>query len=240
MRRRRPQDIESKLQFPSHEETPLLSTLRPPKQSRSRRTLERLVAAALDLLEAHGPEGVTVQAVVARAGSSVGSFYARFRGKEDLLDYLGERVWEDASARWKEALERRSWSEMSLAELARGATGLLVELRQSRVRQLRAIDRASGGDAYERFRSALVSDVEALLLSRRTEIGHPKPELAVRVGLRAVLGVIDWGLGAAAADGAGPLDPDDLVRECAALLLAYLGGVAGGGEEGVEFFDVWA
>ena len=65
----------------------------PPKQTRSRRTLERIVQASLDILEREGPDGLTVQAIVERAGSSVGSFYARFGGKDDLLEYVGDRVW---------------------------------------------------------------------------------------------------------------------------------------------------
>ena len=51
--------------------------LNPPKQSRSRRTLERIVQAALKILEEQGHKALTVQAVVDRADSSVGSFYAQ-------------------------------------------------------------------------------------------------------------------------------------------------------------------
>ena len=63
--------------------------LNAPKQSRSRQTLERIVQAALEILEGQGYAALTVKAVVERANSSVGSFYARFSGKEDLVDYLG-------------------------------------------------------------------------------------------------------------------------------------------------------
>ena len=89
----------------------------PPKQSRSKRTLERLVGASLEILGREGPDALTVQAIVERAGSSVGSFYARFAGKEDLLDYLGERVWREAAARWDEALASRDLSGLDLRQL---------------------------------------------------------------------------------------------------------------------------
>ena len=98
-------------------------SLTPPKQTRSRRTLERIVQASLSILDEQGPAGLTVQAVVARAGSSVGSFYARFKGKGDLLDYLGARVWQEALERWNEALESRDWSALGLRELAAGSVG---------------------------------------------------------------------------------------------------------------------
>jgi AcrR family transcriptional regulator len=219
-------------------------SLNPPKQPRSRRTLERIVNAALELLEQEGPDGVTVQAVVARAGSSVGSFYARFGGKDDLLHYLAERVWDEALDRWEGAVESRSWSDMNLAEIVEGSVGLLIDVRRSRVGHLRELDyMAGGGDAFERFRRRLVESLEALLLERRAGMDHENPELAVRLGLSAVLGVIEVGLEApkgAQADRAGRPTRDVLVHECTELLLRYLtAGPTERGSEPVEFFDVW-
>ena len=63
---------------------------RPPKQLRSHRTLERIARASFEILEEDGAGGLTVHAVIARARSSVGSFYARFSGRDELLAYLGE------------------------------------------------------------------------------------------------------------------------------------------------------
>ena len=67
------------------------SPVRPPVQARSRRTLARILDASLTLLGERGRDGLTVQDIVSRAGTSVGSFYARFSGKEDLL-----RTWKRA------------------------------------------------------------------------------------------------------------------------------------------------
>ena len=214
------------------------SSLNPPKQSRSRRTLERIVTAALELLAAEGPSAVTVQAVVSRANSSVGSFYARFRGKDDLLEYLGERVWEDALGRWNEAISSKTWSDMDLAEVTEGAVGLLTDIRRSRVAQLRALDElAVGGKAYETFRQHVMDSLEALLLERQHEMQHPNPELAVRLGLSAVLGVIDAEL----EDSEGSDVPREaVVHECTDLLLGYFSGASRGAGGHVDFFDVWA
>ena len=219
------------------------TALNPPKQPRSRRTLERIVKAALELLEADGPDGVTVQAVVARAKSSVGSFYARFGGKGDLLEYLGERVWDEALGRWNDAIESKAWSGMNLAEITEGSVGLLIDVRRSRMGHLRDLDRMSGGgDAYDRFRRHLVGSLEALLLERQAEMEHQRPELAVRLGLSAVLGVIDAGLETpdeAGGEGAG-VSREQLIHECTELLLGFLaGGTRGRGTGPVEFFDVW-
>ena len=79
------------------------SCFRPPKQDRSRLTLDRIAGAALELMEEVGVEGATVAAIVKRAGASVGSFYARFPGKEDLVRYLQDRVWAEARERLSKA-----------------------------------------------------------------------------------------------------------------------------------------
>lgn len=214
------------------------SALTAPKQPRSRRTFERLVAAGLAILEEKGPAGVTVQAVVARARSSVGSFYARFRSKDDLLAYLREHIRESATTQWSEALLAKSWSDNALPDLAVQVIDLLIEVRARWEARLRAAQGLSSGEAdYEGFRRGIVEELASRLLERRSEIRHPNPEVAVRIGLWAVLGVIDHTpLGHAPGD----LTPDALRHECSELLLRYLVGSSGGSGAQVEFFDVWS
>ena len=223
------------------EEVDASAHLTPPKQERSRQTLERIVAASLELLATEGPAGLTVHKVVEKADSSVGSFYARFKGKDDLLDYLGDRIWTEALERWTEALESRDWSELSLGEMAEGAVGLLIDAQRSRSAYLRALDWAAAGpsDAYRTFRAELLVGLGDILLRRASEIAHDDPELAVRLGLRAVLGAVD----AEFRETRDRLPRKTLVAECRALLLGYLtGGTVepASDEEGVEFFDVWS
>lgn len=82
--------------------------VRPPQQDRSRRTLERMLDAARELLGDRGPEGLTVTGITRRARTSVGSFYARFDGKDDLLRYLGESSLEGTVAEVDDLLETLS------------------------------------------------------------------------------------------------------------------------------------
>lgn len=213
--------------------------LNPPRQSRSRRTLERIVAASLEILATEGPAGLTVHRVVDKADSSVGSFYARFGGKDDLLDYLGERVWTEALGRWNEALVSRDWASLDLGEMVEGSIGLLIDAQRSRSAYLKALDWASGrpNDAYETFRTELLEGLGDLLLQHRDQIVHPEPDLAVRLGLRAVLGVVDAEFRAVH----DRLPRETLVDECRGMLLGYLTGEAGTRSESarVDFFDVW-
>lgn len=215
------------------------ANLNPPRQTRSRRTLERIVAASLEILATEGPGGLTVHRVVDKADSSVGSFYARFGGKEDLLDYLGERVWTEALGRWNDALVSRDWASLDLGEMVEGSVGLLLDAQRSRSAYLKALDWASGrpNDAYETFRTELLTGLGDLLLEHRDQIVHPDPELAVRLGLRAILGVVDAEFRAVQ----DRLPRETLVDECRAMLLGYLTGEAGSrsASGGVDFFDVW-
>lgn len=221
-------------------EDPQDAYVRAPQQARSRKTLERIVRAALAILEEEGLEALTVQSVVARAESSVGSFYARFAGKEDLLEYLGARVWEEARQRWDESLKGERWSELELGGVAEGTVRLLVGAAHSRAVYLRALDQAVSHDrdGFGGFRRHVLTGLSELLLSRREKIAHADPELAVHVALAAVSGLIET----ADPSTGEPFPRDVLVREGRALLMAYLTGSSPGvtDDEGdVDFFDVW-
>ncbi len=216
--------------------------LTPPQQARSKRTLQAILDAALGLLAEEGVQGATVQGIVARAGVSVGSFYARFSGKDDLLRYLELRLWEDARARWDRALEARSWDGLALEALVEGIVGTLLEAQRVDERQRRALGQRVQGEGAEdpavAFHAHLLEGVRSLLLDRTSELRHPDPSMAVLLGYRAVVGALRE------VDARGDAVPDErLVAELARLWLAYLGaGVpeeAGGTRGPVDFFDVW-
>jgi AcrR family transcriptional regulator len=58
------------------------SVIRPPLQRRSQESLERVLAAGLEVLIDVGFEGFTLQEVSRRAGVSIGSIYARVPSRE--------------------------------------------------------------------------------------------------------------------------------------------------------------
>ncbi|MEM7200676.1 MAG: TetR family transcriptional regulator [Planctomycetota bacterium] len=62
-----------------------------PQQARAKRTQERILAAAEQLLRERLFEEVTVAAIAARAKVAVGTVYLRFAAKEDLLPVLFAR-----------------------------------------------------------------------------------------------------------------------------------------------------
>lgn len=229
-----------------NDETSATAYVNPPQQARSRRTLERLVRAALALLDEQGPDGLTVQAVVARANSSVGSFYARFKGKEELLEYLEERVWDEARERWQTQLAERDWSSLSLEDVARGSARLLASTHRSRVSFLKSLDRmgAGGGEGYASFRRFVLQALAKLLMEHRHRIRREDPEGAVRLALAALSGIVETG----DPETGEPFADEVTVREGSALVLTYLTGEAGAveapaehseGVEAVEGPDSW-
>jgi len=234
---------------PETAETPF----RPPRQDRSRRTLARIVDAALDLLAERGAEATTVHDIVGRAGSSVGSFYARFSGKDELLRHLEIHVWERARERWDGALAARSWDGLPLARVVEDVVWALLATWRASLRGRRALGTAAQARASWALQQHVRESVGPLLLAHRASIEHPDPALAVELGLRAVVGTfgeLDAPAGEAASPvpGAVPgrldaLDDDVLVAELARLWLAYLGSPgrmeAKEEREPMEFFEIW-
>lgn len=218
----------------------------PPRQERSRRTLERIEQAALDIIAEGGVEAATVQDIVRRARSSVGSFYARFGGKEDLLLHLEERVWSAARDRFDEALEERDFEGVSLTGILEPLVQLVLQSHRADARQRRSLDIRPGsseqGGGMRRFHAHILGRIRPLLLRRETEILHPIPERAVDLGFAAIVGAIQVLEEGTLEEGArASLTDESVVAELARLYRSYLGGGRPEGEAPpqMEFFDIW-
>jgi AcrR family transcriptional regulator len=66
-------------------------TRRTPRQPRSEATVEAILEAAFQLLEAGGVEALTTNHIADRAGVSVGTLYQYFKGKQAILAALAQR-----------------------------------------------------------------------------------------------------------------------------------------------------
>jgi AcrR family transcriptional regulator len=213
----------------------LEATTRSPKQHRSRRTLQRIVRAALELIAQYGVEGTTVGAIVRRAGSSVGSFYARFGGKGDLLIYLDEHIWESVEQRWSEVCAT-GMADLSMDQLVRGLARLYADLDLVHRGARDAIGLALRGpgvgpsDAASRTRARIREDSARLLLAKRDTIAHSEPELAVETVCRTL------------ETAASLFEPASLQDLCTAMVQHLVGDRSDSApvEESVEFFDIWS
>ena len=82
--------------------------MREPKQQRSQRTLQRILAAAIELFERQGVDSTSITDVAKLARSSVGSLYGRFEGKTDLVRAVDRLLWQRVAVRWSGATDVES------------------------------------------------------------------------------------------------------------------------------------
>lgn len=102
---------------------------REPKQARSRQSFEKTLEAALALLQERGNDEFTLADVSARSGVSIGSIYARFQGKDELLRVAHGRKMDDidaVSSHLFEPLPTRP--DAALGAVAREAVDLIIEV----------------------------------------------------------------------------------------------------------------
>ncbi|MGI9626244.1 MAG: TetR/AcrR family transcriptional regulator [Longimicrobiales bacterium] len=216
--------------------------LHTPKQTRSKKTLERILTAARFLMSRSGVEAVGITQIVKEAKSSVGSFYARFDGKEDLVRYLHELLWDEATRRWEGGLEKWS-SRLDTPD----RVSVLVELIQDAVspdQRLRASLTRVMGEEGARARTGFDSRVTrdaVTLLDGDEGIRHPQPATCIPLGVQIALSSLrDRPSG----------DSDPLSANLPGELTTALRGYWGVGrvvqrdgltpETQVEYFDIWS
>lgn len=169
---------------------------RPPRQERSRATVERIVAATMELLVERGPEGVTIHEIVERADSSIGSFYARFDDRDAAVRYVQDRFWMEVEARWMSYLAAVQWDGRSALEVIASVIRQFVRIMmadQSKFRPflLQALD-DSQGTLLERT-AALdyqIANRMSELLKASGSLSEDLPEWMPHEGFVRVLGAI--------------------------------------------------
>ena len=221
--------------------------LHAPKQKRSKKTLERILSAARTLMTEQGVDAVGVTEIVSTAESSVGSFYARFDGKEDLVRALHERLLAEAGSRWEGGMDR--WDH---GKPASGRVTDLVHLLQETIRPDQDLRRAlgrllehEGAAAQAAFESRIERDAVRLMESE-AEIRHPEPATAVPMGVRMAMAALreEREEGLETSEG-GTLTPATVRDELSTALRGYwgIGRLVQIGPDpddtAVEYFDIW-
>lgn len=169
----------------------------PPRQGRSRRTLERILSAAERLIGERGVDGTSVQDVVAQAGVSTGSFYARFDGRDALVHYVQNRFWEEAEGQWRAFLDPARWRGAPPAVVVGELVRILIRSHSLRTRPLRGflLHALSAPDGKPLRRITLLDEaiadrVAELLEPSHARFGHPDAGTAVRVATRQLLATL--------------------------------------------------
>lgn len=130
---------------------------RTPKQSRSIKTVERLLGCAAVVLEGSGYDGFSMQSVADEAGMAIGTIYQYFPDKYAILQTLVERWYEKT-----ESVQLTSYSTydyvLKYAEVYTkepGASALLDAIQA--VPKLRAFDRSKVDEAIHRTATEFAS-----------------------------------------------------------------------------------
>lgn len=161
----------------------------PPRQTRSARTQDRILAAAEALLARGVP--FTMDELAEHAHVSVGAIYKRLQGKTSVLPLVMERVQDKQLQQVRELLADPGWRAANLARRIAGLLQGFAETQVSRRHLIRALvvghAHAPDGGATEARSAELQGTILAWLLERRDEIVHPQPALALSLGLFAAM-----------------------------------------------------
>ncbi|MEI7623896.1 MAG: TetR/AcrR family transcriptional regulator [Actinomycetes bacterium] len=170
-----------------------------PKQARSIESTNRMLDAAESLMREGGPRAITIEAVIERSGTSMGSFYARFESREGLFQALHERflnyvIEEDLFQQLEDAIAQPDLASAVHTFISR------LYLMQQKHRDATAFFLIfNSGDAVMRTQGAEISREFAELLYRlvkahRSEVTHKNIRVASDFASMMITGIALQGL----------------------------------------------
>jgi len=201
--------------------------VRPPKQRRSRESLERVVDAAMELMARSGRDEFTLAELSRAANVSIGSIYGRLDGKEDLLRLVQARLSSIMCAE-RDATAAQLAACETLPEAVRVLVrGLAESLRNHRGVLAAIMLRAMQDPEMARHGKAEFADtLEALTMPLRRfarQIPHPDPARALSTSFELMFASLARNLGLGTLqemDDAG--DWDQLLADLAHMMVGYV------------------
>lgn len=206
-----------------------LHWIRPPRQARTHRSLERLLDVAELLLRDKIFDDIHIREIAIRAETSVAAFYRRFPDKDALLHALHERRCEEALATADDALSPERWHGATIAEILCTIFPFMIDVVHSNEGLDRAIYQRAMTDELMRERAMklnryVVAGISDLLLERADEIRHPDPQSAVSFALvQATALLIHYYTAGIRDTGSAPMSDALIAHELTTSCLAYLG-----------------
>ena len=205
-----------------------LGHVRPGQQTRSQRTQAALLDAAEELFAEDGVDATTISDIAERAGSSVGAFYHHFRDKRAVQYALFDRFLADAEETTLDAVSPARWEGAGIGDILHAYVAFSVggDPRQPTVKRA-ALEVARTDHElaarFDKLSATLNQGLRDLLIARRTEIGHPDPELATTYVIHMVAAVLRARLThPQSSTRHGPRSDDDFIRETTRAACTYL------------------
>ena len=168
---------------------------RPPQQSRSQETLDRILDAAEQVLAEKAFGEATLAEIMERAGVTVGAFYRRYPDKNALLRHLDERFFAEMLKKGEEVLDPARWGNAGARGIIEEFTRQAVDVYSTRRGLLRSLFLRARTDTVLQQSALQVNEefirkLRALLMPRRGEIAHPDPERAIELGFMMTIGAL--------------------------------------------------
>lgn len=204
------------------------SVRRQPRQGRSRASLDRMLAAARELMMERASEEFTLQEVSRRGRVSIGSIYLRFDGKDSLVraviaEGLAENAAEEGAMYERLRRECATLAEFVPAHVEAYAEILRTHAPLLRLGMKRAVsDPLVAAPGKQRALSAEQACIEALL-RYEAEFGGSDHETKASSAHHVIYATLARQLSlGAAGETAIESDWNQLKRELARMCLAYL------------------
>ena len=137
---------------------------------RSGDTLDRLYAAAIELIGEHGYSATTVDEIVARAGVAKGTVYYHFKGKADLVSALLEDGLQRLAASFSAEIEGAQGPAEALRALVH-AELLYIQRDQAFSKLVMSQMWRVDGDWQQDLRLLRAQYVSVLIITRRESEG---------------------------------------------------------------------
>jgi TetR/AcrR family transcriptional repressor of nem operon len=161
------------------------------KSAHKERTRARILDEAAQALRIGGTEGVSVAALMKRAGLTHGGFYAHFASRDDLVAHAVDRMFQDSSAMLDHFLSDRAAAtglgglvDYYLSEQALGMAeqGCPLPALTGEAPRMPAAARARFERGMEAFRDRIARTLEAM--------GRPEPQALASSALAEMVGAM--------------------------------------------------
>ena len=213
------------------------SRVRKPQQDRSRSSMERLLATAVQMLAQSGASEFTLQELSQRTKVSIGSIYLRFHNKQELIREVQIRFLDRIEREHALVINRLRRRGLGLRQLVPIAIREYCVFLRKHADLLRVFMDLAPNDPIvaangKRYYALSAADFALLLLDRRAEIRHPDPVHAVNACFRMMYASVGRYLGLSTTrDVMGEGDWDQLLDDVSLMAVLWLSG--GNPEDGL-------
>ena len=189
---------------------------RNPKQARAQATVDAILEAAFQILEADGLAKLTTSRIADRAGVSIGTLYQYFRDREEILTAMGQRQSDDMREKIT-SIVLEADGPASVRTIVRALMQGIQGSTETRMVLSDALFRNAGEGIVGRQHLTFLNSI-----SGRSELDFVLGKESAFILTHAVI----YLLRAAAAEPDLKLDPDILEDELVALMESYIGNLA--------------